>query len=156
MHTNRNVVENSNKLSQDPIFTLSIASRLSGVPSHSIRQYIDKGLLIPFRTEKNRHLFSEVDISRLKCIRKMITDGGLNIAGIKAMYSLIPCWEIKPCSIKDRSTCEAYHQVNAACWEASHKGPHCKNTDCRLCDVYRLPEECQDLKSLFKNLLAQK
>ncbi len=150
------MVRNSNQLSPDPIFTLSVASGLSEVPCHSIRQYIDKGLIIPFRTKKQRHLFSEVDISRLKCIRRMIKDGGLNIAGIKAMYSLIPCWEIKPCSIQDRSTCEAYHQVNAPCWEASQKGPNCRNTDCRLCAVYRLPEECQDLKSLFKKLLDQK
>lgn len=148
-------MENNRKFSSDAIYTLSVASRLSGVPGHSIRQYIDKGLLIPFRTKTDRHLFSEVDISRLKCIRKMISDGGLNIAGIKAMYSLIPCWEIRQCSTQDRIICEAYHQVNAPCWEASNKAPNCKNLDCRHCDVYKLPEECQDLKSLLKHLLSK-
>jgi DNA-binding transcriptional MerR regulator len=33
----------------------------SGIPVHSIRQYIDKGLIIPFKKESNRNLFSQVD-----------------------------------------------------------------------------------------------
>ena len=35
----------------DPIYTLAVASRLSETPTHSIRQYIDKGLIIPLKTD---------------------------------------------------------------------------------------------------------
>jgi hypothetical protein len=38
-----------------PVFTLSTTSILSGIPGHSIRQYIDKGLIIPFKKESNRN-----------------------------------------------------------------------------------------------------
>jgi DNA-binding transcriptional MerR regulator len=52
-------------LSTTPVYTLSTASDLSAIPAHSIRQYIDKGLIVPFTKETNRHLFSQVDILRL-------------------------------------------------------------------------------------------
>lgn len=135
-----------------PLYTLGIASKLTGTPAHSIRQYVDRGLLIPYRTETNRHLFSEVDILRLKCIRKYLDEQGLNIAGINAIFALVPCWHIKPCSEEDRNDCEGYHSISEPCWKATVKGPQCRNTDCRVCNVYRLPEQCTDMKSMIKKL----
>ena len=136
----------------DPLYTLSVASKLSNTPAHSIRQYIDKGLILPFRTDTNRHLFSNVDILRLKCIRKYLDEQGLNIAGINALFSLVPCWIIKPCSEEDRINCDAYSSVSHPCWQASQKGPKCKNSDCRVCEVYQLPEKCINLKDFIKKI----
>jgi MerR family transcriptional regulator/heat shock protein HspR len=141
--------------STEPIYTLAIASKLSGIPLHSIRQYIEKGLVIPFRTIGNRHLFSDVDIKRLKCIKHYLQDEKINVAGIKAMFSLIPCWLLKPCSSEDRINCDAYHSSSEPCWEASQKSLICKTSDCRLCSTYRFPEGCDNLKDLFKKLLDQ-
>ncbi|MBT8261430.1 MAG: MerR family transcriptional regulator [Bacteroidia bacterium] len=136
----------------EPLYTLSVASRLSNTPTHSVRQYIDKGLILPFKTKNKRHLFSDVDISRLKCIRKHLDEQGLNIAGINALFALVPCWIIKPCSIEDRENCDAYSEIKKPCWQASNKGPECKNTDCRLCSVYQLPEKCVNLKDFIKKI----
>lgn len=136
----------------DPVYTLGVASKLSGTPVHSIRQYVDRGLILPFKTGTNRHLFSEVDILRLKCIRKYLDDQGLNIAGINALFSLVPCWIMKPCSESDRENCDAYTSVSEPCWTASVKGPICRSTDCRVCNVYRLPEQCTDMKSMIKQM----
>jgi len=111
---------------------------------------VDKGLIIPFKKENSRQLFSEVDVLRLQCIRRFIDDMGLNVAGIKAIYSLVPCWIIRPCSEEDRKNCDAYISHTQSCWEAANKGPKCKNTDCRECPVYRIPENCQDMKALLK------
>jgi MerR family transcriptional regulator/heat shock protein HspR len=137
----------------DQIYTLGVASKLSNTPQHSIRQYIDKGLIIPFRTETNRHLFSETDINRLLWIRQQLNEKGLNFAGIKALNSLIPCWKIKPCSVETRKKCEAYNSTDFSCWEASNKGPQCKNEDCRVCEVYQLSGPDQDIKSILKELI---
>jgi MerR family transcriptional regulator, heat shock protein HspR len=136
-----------------PKYTLGISSRLTDIPVHSIRQYIDKGLLIPYRTETNRHLFSDVDIERLKCIKDYLDVQGLNVAGIKKIFSLIPCWAIKPCNPEDRINCQAYLTEGLPCWEASEKGPKCLNTDCRTCTVYRLPEKCSSLKSILRDYI---
>jgi MerR family transcriptional regulator/heat shock protein HspR len=142
----------SHSKSTEALYTLSVASKLSDTPTHSIRQYIDKGLLLPFKTKTNRHLFSEVDILRLRCIRKHLDIQGLNIAGINALFALVPCWVIKPCTENDRLNCDAYNSDTVPCWMASEKGPKCKNNDCRVCEVYRLPEQCTNLKDFIKQL----
>ena len=139
--------------STTPVYTLSITSDLSGIPVHSIRQYIDRGLIIPFRKESNRNLFSQVDIMRLKFIHKLLVEDGLNVAGIKSLLAVIPCWAIRNCSDKDRGNCQAFYSNTYPCWEASEKGTLCKNTNCRECQVYRVVEKNPDLKTFFKALI---
>ena len=137
----------------EPIYTLSIASRLSGISVYTIQQWINKGLLLPFKTPTNRNLFSDIDIKRLQNIRALIDEHGLNIAGIKALYALIPCWILKPCIDKDWNICQAYDSTLFPCWIAAEKGPECKVADCRTCEVYRAPAESENIKSLLKKLL---
>ena len=146
-------MENSIVESISPVYTLSTTSTLSGIPVHSIRQYIDKGLIIPFKKESSRNLFSQVDILRLNFIHKLLDEGGLNIAGIRMLLALIPCWAITECSLAERETCQAYHSDSYPCWEASEKGTLCKNTNCRECEVYRIVENYTDLKSFLKTLI---
>lgn len=139
--------------STTPVYTLSTTCTLSGIPVHSIRQYIDKGLIIPFRKESNRNLFSQVDILRLKYIYRLLNEKGLNIAGIRNLLALIPCWAIRECSIVEREKCQAYHSDVFPCWQASEKGASCKNTNCRECKVYRIVENYHDIKSFLKTLI---
>ena len=145
-------MENNSVSITTPVYTLSIAASLSGIPVHSIRQYIDKGLIIPFRKKSSRNLFSQVDILRLKYIHKLLTEDGLNIAGIRALLALIPCWAIRKCSDEEREKCQAYFSESYPCWEASEKGILCKNTNCRECEVYCIIENYPDLKSSLKQL----
>lgn len=146
-------MENNSVESTTPVYTLSITSTLSGIPVHSIRQYIDKGLIIPFRKETNRNLFSQIDILRLKYVHKLLVEDGLNIAGIRSLFALIPCWAIRECADEDREKCQAYRSDSNPCWDASEKGTHCKNTNCRECEVYRIVENYPDVKSFLKTLI---
>jgi len=146
-------MENNSVESTTPVYTLSITSDLSGIPVHSIRQYIDKGLIVPFRKDSGRNLFSRVDIQRLEYIHKLLNEDGLNIAGIRVLLALIPCWAIRQCSIEDREKCEAYLSETHPCWEASEKGTLCKNTNCRECDVYRIVEDFPGVKSFLKTIV---
>jgi MerR family transcriptional regulator/heat shock protein HspR len=146
-------MENISVESSAPVYTLSTASALSGIAPHSIRQYIDKGLILPYHKETNRHLFSQIDLLRLKYIRKLLNDEGLNIAGIRALFSIIPCWAVRSCQPDEREKCQAYNNDGYPCWEASEKGAHCKNTDCRECDVYRVVEKYPDIKSFIKTII---
>ena len=144
---------NNSVTSTTPVYTLSVTANLSGVPVHSIRQYIDKGLMIPFKKESSRNLFSQVDILRLKYIHKLLEKDGLNIAGIRTLLALIPCWAIRHCSDEEREKCQAYISETNPCWEASEKGTLCKNTNCRECEVYRSVENFHDLKSFIKTIV---
>jgi MerR family transcriptional regulator/heat shock protein HspR len=136
-----------------PVYTLSTASDLSGIAVHSIRQYVDKGLIIPFKKVSGRHLFSQIDILRLKYIQKLLDEDGLNIAGIRAVFALIPCWVSRQCSEEEREKCNAYKSDEYPCWVASEKGTACMNTDCRECDVYRVVENYPGVKSFLKSLI---
>jgi MerR family transcriptional regulator/heat shock protein HspR len=146
-------MENISVESTTPVYTLGIASALTGIRVHSIRQYIDKGLIIPFRKESSHKLFSQVDIMRLKYIHKLLEEGGLNIAGIRALLAIIPCWSLRGCTAEVREKCLAFRNDAFPCWEASEKGELCKNTDCRECEVYRIVENYPNVKSFMKTLI---
>jgi MerR family transcriptional regulator/heat shock protein HspR len=139
--------------STTPVYTLGTTSTLSEIPIHSIRQYINNGLIIPFRKESNRHLFSQVDILRLKYIHKLLVEDGLNIAGIKSLFALIPCWAIRKCTSDEREKCQAFHSDTFPCWDASEKGPLCKNSNCRECEVYKIVGNFPNIKSYMKTLV---
>lgn len=144
----------NNKISNtEPIFTLGVISKLANISPYSVRQYVDSGLILPYTTETGRHLFSEIDLIRLKCVKNCLSEMGLNVAGIKAILSLIPCWKITECSSESKKDCDAYYSNSYPCWEASNKGKDCKKNDCRLCLVYKYPENCKDVKSFLKNYL---
>jgi hypothetical protein len=135
-----------------PLYPLRVAAELTGTSVYALRQYVDLGLIIPYKTQSNRRMYSKVDIKRILCIRKSIDKQGLNIAGVKAMLAAVPCWIIKPCPEEDRNQCDAYTSLDKPCWQVTVKGPTCQNVDCRVCDVYRLQEECSNLKSVFKKI----
>ena len=146
-------MENNLIASTSPVYTLSITASLSEIPVHSIRQYVDKGLIIPFKKESSRNLFSQVDILRLKYIHKLLDADGLNIAGIRTLLALIPCWAIRQCSDEEREKCQAFLSVTYPCWEASEKGTLYRNTNCRQCEVYGIAENYPDLKSFFRTII---
>ena len=146
-------MDNNSVASTAPVYTLSIAAGQSGIPVHSIRQYTDKGLIIPFKKDSSRNLFSQVDILRLKYIHKLLNESGLNIAGIRTLMAHIPCWAVRNCTKEERETCQAYQSDSLPCWEASEKGTLCKNTNCRECDVYRIVENYPDFKSFLKTII---
>ena len=153
MNSHRYKVEALELGSNKPVFTLGVASQLSEIPSHSIRQYISMGLLLPYKLESGRHLFSQNDINRLKSIQSLIHENGLNFAGVRTLMGMVPCWAIRKCPVNDRASCGAYHDSFQPCWDASEKGKHCKNQDCRECKVYQSLDSEAGIKPLLKSLL---
>lgn len=133
-----------------PVYPLRVAAELSRTSVYALRQYVDLGLVIPYRTPTNRYLYSQTDVQRILCIRKHLDEFGLNLAGMSTLFAQVPCWLIKPCSEADASQCDAYTSLNKPCWQVTTKGPACQQENCRTCPVYRLPEQCQDLKGLFR------
>lgn len=144
----------SKQQSTDPIYTLAVASKLSGIPTHSIRQYIDKGLILPCVTKTNRHLFSEVDVERLINIKKYINEG-LNIAGIKSLYAQIPGFLINECQEKNCNVCESFLQANIPCWITNEEKVKCGNKECRECDVYKMTNPVVDLRKYLVKIKKQ-
>lgn len=137
----------------EPIFSISSAAKLLNISVHTLRMYEREGLFIPFKKESNQRLYSKADIHRLTCIRAAINDTKISINGIKAIYSMIPCWEIKNCSQKERKNCKAYNGVHEPCWSYEHKGNSCETENCRECNVYKEYSECGKIKELMKTII---
>jgi MerR family transcriptional regulator/heat shock protein HspR len=86
----------------------------------------------------------------------MIVEKGLNIAGIRMMLSAMPCWELKPCSVEDRKSCDAYINSEVPCWGIENKGEKCKTEDCRECSVYLKSAQCSSIKHILKRFWRSK
>ncbi len=134
---------------EDPLISIGVLAAQVGLSVSSVRKYENEGLIIAHRTESGRRLFSNEDIVRVRNIRHMIRDLGLNIAGIRRMQALLPCWELLPCSAEIQEQCPAYRNTTQPCWTI--KGHKCASlgNSCRQCLVYCFGSLCtEQTKSL--------
>ena len=72
----------------EPIFTMRIAARMVGVHQQTLRTYEREGLIQPARSRGRQRLFSAADIDRLRRIRRLIVDLGVNLAGADVILRL--------------------------------------------------------------------
>jgi MerR family transcriptional regulator/heat shock protein HspR len=135
--------------SKDLQYPIGMVAKMFNISVATLRLYENEGLLIPHKTKGKHRYFSATDLTRIRCIRTMIEEKGLNLAGIRMMLSAIPCWELKPCSEEDRKNCEAYIDSSQPCWQTEVRGEICSQNDCHECSVYLHSAECRDLKSIL-------
>lgn len=128
------------------LLTIGEAADFLGVSISTIRMYEREGLIIPQRRDSKHRRFSKFDIERIQCLRKMINDEKVSIAGIRHLLSLIPCWRIKNCSTEEREHCPAFTSTDKPCWMLSGKSWRCRSEECRECRVYTEVASCAALK----------
>ncbi len=144
------VMNNSNSI---PNYTISNAARLLHISVHTLRMYEREGLIIPFKKESNQRLYSEKDLERIRCIRKVLNEDKIGIEGVRKLLSLIPCWGIVNCPAKERKDCKAYIGYSKPCWMMKHKNNVCENKNCRDCEVYSSFGNCESIKDKLKELI---
>jgi MerR family transcriptional regulator/heat shock protein HspR len=128
------------------LYTIGETADLVGTSISTIRMYEREGLIIPNRRHSGHRRFSGADIERIRCLRKMINEEKVSIAGIRHMLSLIPCWKIKNCTPEARESCPAFSSTEKPCWMLSGKSWECRSAECRECAVYTDVANCQTLK----------
>ena len=74
---------------EEPIFIISVAARMLGVRTQTLRYYERLGLIEPNRTQGNQRIFSRSDIERVQRIRKLMDDLGVNLAGVEVVLKLL-------------------------------------------------------------------
>ena len=72
-----------------PVYVISVAAEIVSVHPRTLRIYEDEGLLCPARTPTNIRLYSENDVRRVLWIRHLTRDRGINLAGVKVIFSLM-------------------------------------------------------------------
>lgn len=70
-----------------PRYVISVASRLVGVPPHTLRSYEQADLIEPARTEGNIRLYSDADIRILHRIVEL-SEQGVNLTGIRIILQM--------------------------------------------------------------------
>jgi MerR family transcriptional regulator/heat shock protein HspR len=72
----------------EPRFVISIAARMLGVHAQTLRYYERVGMIEPCRSRGNRRLYSEEDMERLRRIKTLIDDLGVNLAGVEVIMRM--------------------------------------------------------------------
>src|SRR5712691_8078534 len=71
----------------DLIF-ISVAARMLGMHPQTLRKYERLGLVRPTRTIGSMRLYSRDELERLKVIKRLVDDAGINLAGIQRLLSI--------------------------------------------------------------------
>lgn len=131
----------------EPVYTIGVAAAKLGVSVHTLRLYEAEGLIITHKTETGRRLYSDLELEKVKCIKKMIQEEGLNFEGIRRLLAFIPCFKLRKCNSKYGKTCNAYNISTKPCWATTEKciDPY---PTCRDCPVYRKIVSCEDVQNL--------
>jgi MerR family transcriptional regulator/heat shock protein HspR len=72
-----------------PRYVISVAARIIGIEAHTLRYYERLGLVQPERSSGNIRLYSEEDIERLRYIKALMSDCGVNLAGVEVALRLM-------------------------------------------------------------------
>ena len=73
----------------EPCYTISITARIVGIQAQTLRYYDRMGLMSPSRSLGNRRMYSSKDVEILKRIRTLMTDLGINLAGVDVVLRLL-------------------------------------------------------------------
>ena len=73
----------------EPCYVISVAVRMVGIHAQTLRYYERVGLVMPSRSEGRRRLYSPGDIEKLKRIRNLTEDMGVNLAGAEVVLKLM-------------------------------------------------------------------
>ena len=74
---------------EEPCFVISVAARILGVRTQTLRYYERLGLVEPYRTGGNQRVYSRSDVDRVRRIRNLMDDLGVNLAGVEVVIGLL-------------------------------------------------------------------
>jgi MerR family transcriptional regulator/heat shock protein HspR len=73
---------------EDNLFFISVAARMLGMHPQTLRKYERLGLVQPSRTIGSMRLYSRDELERLRAIKRLVEDGGINLAGVQRLMSI--------------------------------------------------------------------
>jgi MerR family transcriptional regulator/heat shock protein HspR len=71
-----------------PRYVISVAAQILQLHPQTLRLYEREGLVEPQRTSGKIRLYSERDIERVRCIMRLTSDLGVNLAGADIIISM--------------------------------------------------------------------
>ena len=80
--------ETSPRAELSGVYIISVAARLLEMHPQTLRKYEREGLITPSRTVGMLRLYSDDDLRRLRVIRRLVDELGLNLAGASLVLGL--------------------------------------------------------------------
>jgi MerR family transcriptional regulator/heat shock protein HspR len=71
------------------VYELEAAAQLTRLPPARVRRYVRVGLVRPARVEGRTAFFTDAELARLRTIRRLGDDLGLNTAGVEVVLRLV-------------------------------------------------------------------
>jgi MerR family transcriptional regulator/heat shock protein HspR len=72
----------------EPCYVISVAAKIVGMHAQTLRYYERAGLLRPSRSRGRIRLYSLADIARVRQIQRLISDLGVNLAGVEVILRM--------------------------------------------------------------------
>jgi MerR family transcriptional regulator/heat shock protein HspR len=69
-------------------YTIKIAAELCGMHEQSLRMYERRGLIAPRRSAGNIRRFSDADVERIRFIKRLVDDLGVNLAAVEVILHM--------------------------------------------------------------------
>ena len=73
---------------EENLYFISVAARMLGMHPQTLRKYERLGLVKPGRTIGSMRLYSRDELARLRLIKHLVDEGGINLAGVQRMLSI--------------------------------------------------------------------
>jgi MerR family transcriptional regulator/heat shock protein HspR len=72
----------------EPRYVISVAAKILGIQTHTLRYYERIGIVEPSRSRGNIRLYSEEDLSQLRHVKALIEELGVNLAGAEVIIRM--------------------------------------------------------------------
>ena len=73
---------------EEPRYVISIAARILGIQTHTLRYYEKIGIIEPSRSRGNIRLYSDRDIDHVRRVKRLMDDLGVNLAGTEVILHM--------------------------------------------------------------------
>ena len=70
------------------LYFISMAARLLDMHPQTLRKYERLGLVRPTRTVGSMRVYTSEELDRLKLIKRLVEDEGVNLAGVQRLLSI--------------------------------------------------------------------
>ena len=98
----------------EPVFIISVAARLLEMHPQTLRKYEREGLIAPSRTTGNLRLYSDEDLDRLRQVKFLVNERGLNLAGVQMILELTRHMQALQAQIASASAIEENANLEAS------------------------------------------
>ncbi len=128
------------------VYTIGTVACLIGEHPETLRVWEKNELISPDRSSYQRK-YTNNDLKRLKFIKYLIDEKGLNIAGVKQIISMYSCWYKRNCKGGAEKNSRILINESKPCWKSEET--YCrvvvdKSEMCNQCNILRVCIDCSE------------